>query len=105
LEEQLPLQNKCSLFVGDLLELKSRIRFDLIFLDPPYFHGLAAGAVQHLLLNKNICEGAVLIIECAKKESALIDKQIQILGMRNIVSKTYGKISIHFYTCGEHTQP
>ncbi|MDR0632828.1 MAG: RsmD family RNA methyltransferase, partial [Holosporales bacterium] len=50
----LGIQDKCSLFVGDLLALKSALGFDLIFLDPPYFHDLVAGAVRYLLLNNNI---------------------------------------------------
>lgn len=96
--ESLGIKDKTMLFNGDsFLTLgllnKKGMKFDLIFLDPPYFKNLIPKAVESINKYGLLNEGGIIISEYDSTES--IDEKIGNLGIYR--SEKYGRIKISFW--------
>lgn len=60
--------------------------FDLVFIDPPYFKGVASKALNSLWEKGWLAENAVIIVELAQKESLLYDED----KYQEITTRNYG---------------
>ena len=71
---------------------KAKEQFDLIFIDPPYFKGIASKALISLVNNGWLAKGATIVIEMPLKEDlSFAEEHFQELSVRK-----YGNIKIMF---------
>lgn len=71
-------------------------QFDLVFLDPPYGHGLGEQALTHIAANGWLAPGATIVFE----ES--VDAVVEIpAGFTLDDRREYGAAAVHFLTFGE----
>lgn len=71
-------------------------QFDLVFLDPPYGHGLGEQALTHIAANGWLAPGATIVFE----ES--VDATVDIpTGFTLDDRREYGAAAVHFLTFGE----
>lgn len=81
---------------SDLLLFQPPVPLGLVFLDPPYDEDLVIPALQHLL--PSIDSGAVVVIECRKRDAEALKKLVQGFHEMNFkTEKNYGKIAVLFF--------
>lgn len=97
--QRLGMDRAIHVVVMDFFSFQPSQLFDLVFLDPPYDEGLVFPALLHLL--QSLSQKAVVIVECRKKDVAILEKNIQNLpGLFIQVEKIYGKIALLFLRKG-----
>ena len=78
-----------------LSELKSRgIKFDIVFLDPPYKTNFAEDAAKTIIENDLLNEDGLIVLETDNKEKTLENLDTNILGINDI--KKYGRVYLLF---------
>lgn len=94
--EHTKLMNKAEIYSCDYETALKRIaekniKYDIIFLDPPYGEGLEYKAIEKIL-EYNLCgEGALIIVETEKDNFEFGNEQLEIYDKRN-----YGRTAISF---------
>lgn len=90
-------EDRASVLCRDLLRSPGALAgpdfiFDLVFIDPPYNHGLLTPAIETLVKGGCLAPGAVLIIEHAPTEPAPADHaELEVFDTRK-----YGKTLVTF---------
>lgn len=72
--------------------------FDLVFMDPPYGHGLAALAMEHLLQSRCLASEALL----AAEHEALAPPNIESSHLTCIDTRRYGRTGISLFVYHAH---
>lgn len=93
------LENKSEIFEMDYkkcLEKISRtdIKFDIVFLDPPYKADLVADAVKRIISLNLLQENGIIIAETDEKERDL--KELEILQVEVYDLRKYGRVYLMF---------
>lgn len=70
------------------------IKFDIVFLDPPYKANLAVDAVQDILTLELLKENGIIIIETDEKEREL--KELEKLQVEVYDLRKYGRVNLIF---------
>ena len=65
---------------------QARELFDLVFIDPPYFKGIANKALLSLIEKNWLANDAVIVVELPKQEDIIFNPEYY----REIVTKNYG---------------
>ncbi|CEO17797.1 Ribosomal RNA small subunit methyltransferase D [Rickettsia monacensis] len=65
---------------------KANKAFDLVFIDPPYYKDIVPKVMKSLINNNWFKDGTIIVIEMAKLDDYVLDKNIEILR-----EKLYGK--------------
>ncbi len=73
-----------------LVQFAGSQQFDLVFLDPPYAKGLGESAIENLINNKLLADGALIIWEELVRPAAPVGLKLQ-------DQRKYGKALIHIY--------
>ena len=97
--EKTKTKDKVSLLNMDykkaLEELRiQKIKFDIVFLDPPYKTDFAEDAAKYIVENKLLKEGGFIILETDEKERVLNNLDTDILEVKEI--KKYGRVYLLF---------
>ena len=93
------LIDKAQLFRQDyrkcLKEIKdANIKFDIIFLDPPYKENLAANAVKQIISLELLQKDGIIIVETDEKERDL--KELEKLQVEMYDLRKYGRVYLIF---------
>lgn len=64
-------------------------QFDLVFLDPPYDHGMLDVALEHLVKKNLLLPGCLLMWECDAAEMVQVPDRIEVMKER-----TFGRVQI-----------
>lgn len=83
---------KPNLMIGDSLRLSKKIceKFDVIYLDPPYFSGIYENSLKEIKKNELLKQGGVVILE------HVAEVEWEELGFKLIKQKKYSKKFITF---------
>ena len=73
---------------------KQNIKFDIVFLDPPYKTDFAEDAAKYIVENELLIEDGFIILETDEKERVLNNLDTNILEIREI--KKYGRVYLLF---------
>lgn len=97
--EKTKTKDKVSLLNMDykkaLEELRiQKIKFDIVFLDPPYKTDFAEDAAKYIVENKLLKEEGFIILETDEKERVLNNLDTDILEVKEI--KKYGRVYLLF---------
>lgn len=86
------LKLKPNLIVGDSLKLLPKLteKFDVIYLDPPYFSGIYEDCLKKIKENRILNEDGVVILE------HVVDVDWEALGFELIKQKSYSKKLVTF---------
>lgn len=88
--KSLALERTTNILTTDATKLpKADKKYNLIFLDPPFHKNLVTPALESLIQNNWIAEGAIVIIETAKNEEYVINQQFT-----KLLERKYGKLRI-----------
>lgn len=75
----------------DVLDLtKAYRKYDLVFLDPPYYKGLVLKSIEVLIKQNWLNDEAILVAEMATTDNTLTDK-LEALNLTIIDERVYGK--------------
>ena len=78
-----------------LEDLKNKdIKFDIVFLDPPYQTDFAEEAVKIIIENKLLNEDAIIILETDNKEKVIKNLDTELIEIKDI--KKYGRVDLLF---------
>ncbi len=78
-----------------LEDLKNKdIKFDIVFLDPPYQTDLAEDAVKIIIEKKLLNEDAIIILETDNKEKVIKNLDTELIEIKDI--KKYGRVDLLF---------
>lgn len=97
--ERTHLSDRCTILRGDVFPLLKRLgaqgkRFDMVFCDPPYHHGLAHRALEYLDNSDILAPDALVIVEYGGDEEDLPPT----LSLRQVRCQRYGKTTrLGFY--------
>jgi len=72
---------------------RSEAPFRLVFIDPPYGHGLAEKALGYLACSRLIDEDSLVVVESSCKEAL----QNEYIGLRQFDRRVYGDTAIAFF--------
>jgi 16S rRNA (guanine966-N2)-methyltransferase len=72
--------------------------FDLVFLDPPYKRGPAAGLMEELSISKQLSPGALIVLESAKTVETK-----NALSLPLIETRIYGDTKLSFFKKGDNS--
>ena len=97
--EKTKTKDKVSLLNMDykkaLEELRiQKIKFDIVFLDPPYKTDFAENATKYIVENKLLKEDGFIVLETDEKERVLKNLDTNILDINEI--KKYGRVYLLF---------
>ena len=97
--EKTRTKDKVSLFNMDykkvLEELKNKnIKFDIVFLDPPYKTEFAEEAANYIVNNELLNKDGFIVLETDDKDKVLNNLDISILEVKEI--KKYGRVYLMF---------
>ena len=73
---------------------KDKIKFDIVFLDPPYKTDFAEDAVKKIIDFKLLSEDGYIILETDNKEKTLENLNIESIKIKDI--KKYGRVYLLF---------
>lgn len=93
--EDLSFTDKCEIIntsCFDYME-KTKEKFDIIFLDPPYNKGFIEPALKGIVKNKLLSDGGIAVLE-----SDNTDYHNEIPGLRLIKQRRYGRTYITVYS-------
>jgi 16S rRNA (guanine966-N2)-methyltransferase len=93
--EKMGISLACRVFTADATRplIKQGLEpCSLIFLDPPYGKGLAEQALVAAAVLGLVGQGALIVLETAKKEAGNLPESA-----RALLSRTYGDTTLHFY--------
>ena len=100
--DELGLLDRGEVFQGDAAESTERFvhrgrRFDLVFIDPPYFNDLAHGPVQVLSDGRGLGDDPVIVVASNKRET--MDERMGVLQVAE--RRRYGDNVLWFYRRAE----
>ncbi|MDR1208689.1 MAG: RsmD family RNA methyltransferase [Holosporales bacterium] len=89
-------ESSYKVFNTDIMQFCTLSPFQVIFVDPPYFKGLAIPAVKNLLRSNTT---SIFVVECASKESLDVQNELDVeSSLSKETEKVYGNTSVLFYT-------
>lgn len=99
--EALGLESVSRVVIGEVRDALRRLgrsgaRFDLVFLDPPYAAGEAAGALYALVESSVLAPGATVVLERGRSHPVA-----QVVGLELLDERTYGDTVITRFIAGE----
>lgn len=93
---------------GDFRQMASRLHwaapFGLVFLDPPYGHGLIPEALRVLLDGDLLAKDALLVLEYGKREAASLWQELQ-PQWHPLLTRSYGNTTVAFVQQGAEADP
>jgi len=104
--DALDLLDRGEVFQGDGIEAIERFvsrgrRFDLVFIDPPYFHELSPRALSALADGRGLADDPVVVVASSKRE--MMDERVGVLCV--IERRRYGDNLLWFYRRQSVIQP
>lgn len=91
----LDFSNYCELVNADILNFETDMKFDIVFLDPPYFENLIQKTIRHI--RKFTKNETIFIIECHKDEFKDIENALISDELKCLKNRKYGICSIGFF--------
>lgn len=77
------------------IEELSNIKFDLIFIDPPYKENIAVKSIKLIMENNMLKKDGILVLETDNEKREL--EQLQNIPNINIINtRTYGRVTLFF---------
>ena len=73
---------------------KTNVKFDIVFLDPPYKTDFAEDAAKFLVENGLLKEDGLIVLETDEKDKVLNNLDTNILEIKEI--KKYGRVNLLF---------